>query len=55
MKDLNQLTDNEVKLVTVLRSLRPFEKIIISADKNGKVDNYVCERSYKEIWISIAQ
>lgn len=54
MKDLNQLTNNEVKLVTALRSLRPFEKIIISADKNGAVDSYVVERTYKEIWISVA-
>jgi hypothetical protein len=54
MKDFNQLTDNEVRLVTALRSLRPFEKIVISADKNGAVDSYVVERSFKEIWISVA-
>lgn len=54
MKDLSQLTDNEQKLIYALRSLRPFEKITISADKNGAVDSYIVERSYKEIWISIA-
>lgn len=54
MKDLSQLTENEQKLIYALRSLRPFEKIIISADKNGAVDSYIVERSYKEIWISIA-
>lgn len=54
MKDLSQLTDNEQKLIYALRSLRPFEKIVITADKNGTVDSYLVERSYKEIWISVA-
>jgi hypothetical protein len=45
------LTDNEVKLIMALRSLHPYEKITVNADKNGKPDNYLVERSYKEMWI----
>lgn len=50
---INNLTDNEQRLIAVLRSLHPYEKIVISADKEGKVDSYLVERSYKEVWISI--
>ena len=30
-----------------------FEKVVVSADKLGKVDNYIIERSYREIWSSV--
>lgn len=53
IKDLSQLTDNEQKLIYALRSLHPYEKIVISADKEGKVDSYLIERTYKEMWIAI--
>jgi hypothetical protein len=46
------LTANEVKLILALRSLHPFEKITISSDKLGKVDSYIVERSFKEVWIT---
>ena len=46
-----EVTKNEAKLIAVLRSLQPFEKIVLSADKNGQPDNYVVERSYRELWI----
>jgi hypothetical protein len=41
------LTENEIKLIAVIRSLHPFEKVIINADKEGKPDNFLVERSYK--------
>jgi len=53
-KDISQLTENEQRLIVALRSLHPFEKITINADKEGRVDSYLVERSYKEIWISVA-
>lgn len=56
MKDLSQLTDNEQKLIMVVRSLHPFEEVVISADKeiNGivKVGSMIIKRSYREIWTS---
>ncbi len=41
------LTENEIKLIAVIRSLHAFEKVIINADKEGKPDNFLVERSYK--------
>ncbi len=52
-KDYTKLTENEQRLITVLRSLHPFERIIISASKDGKVDSYIVERTYKEVWITL--
>jgi hypothetical protein len=48
-----RLTANEVKLIAALKSLRPYEKIVITADKEGKVDTYLVERSFKEIWVVV--
>jgi hypothetical protein len=47
---MNDLTPNEQRLIAVLRSLHAFEKIIVSADKEGNVDSYIVERTYKEVW-----
>lgn len=44
------LSESEQKLIYVIRSLKPFEKVEISADKGGKVDSYIVHRSYKEIF-----
>jgi len=52
MKYQTELTANEVKLVTAIRSLKSFEEVIISADKYGKIDNYIVKRSFKEDWIA---
>lgn len=43
------LTDNEQKIIHVLRSLKPFEKVEISADKKGEADKFIVHRSYMEI------
>jgi hypothetical protein len=44
------LTRNEARLILAIRSLKPFEKVVISADKTGHIDSYIVERSFKEIW-----
>lgn len=41
------LTDNEQYILEVLRSLRPFEEIKITADKMGKVNNFIIIRTQK--------
>ena len=41
------LTDNERYLVETLRSLRPFESITITADKMGKINNFLIGKSQK--------
>lgn len=40
------LTNNEIKLIAIIRSLHPFEKVVINADKEGKIGKYRIERSY---------
>lgn len=40
------LTDNEIRLIAIIRSLYPFEKVVINADKEGKIGKYRIERSY---------
>ena len=38
---------NEMIIIEVLRTLKPFEQLIITADKQGKADNYLLVRSSK--------
>ena len=51
MESKQELNDNEVRLLAVLRSLHPYEKVVITADQNGRPDYFVVERSFKEVWI----
>ncbi len=46
------LTDNEVRLLACLKSLHPHEKVIITADQEGRPDYFIVERTYKEFWIT---
>lgn len=46
---MNNLTDNEKTIIDILRSLQPFEEIIITADKAGKPNNFLIKRSRKAI------
>lgn len=46
-----EVTKNEAKLIAVLRSLKPFEEVVLSADKNGQPDQYIVKRSFRELWI----
>lgn len=43
------LTDNEKSIIEILRSLNPFEKVTIEADKAGKLNNFVVSRTRKAI------
>lgn len=44
------LTFNEIELIKILRDLKPFEKIEISKDKQGKPDTIFVHRSQKIIF-----
>ena len=41
------LTENEDKLIEILRELKPYEKVEISKDKDGKPDYYLIKREQK--------
>jgi hypothetical protein len=43
----NKLTEVELKIVDVLRELKPFETIEIHKDKMGKPDFYLVHREQK--------
>jgi len=47
--DTKQLTDNEKYIIELLRSLKAFERIEITADKGGKINNFLVIRSSKVI------
>ena len=44
---LENISQNEMTIIEVLRTLKPFEQLIITADKQGKADNYLLVRSSK--------
>ncbi len=39
-----ELTENEVKMLEVIRQLKPYEKVEIRKDKEGRVDKYILNR-----------
>ena len=41
------ISENEKYILEALRSLKPFEELRITADKQGKVNNYLVLRSSK--------
>lgn len=41
------LTENEKKIIEIIRELRPFEKIELSKDKLGYLDSYFIHRTQK--------
>ena len=43
------LTENEKKLIEMLRELPPYGKIEITADKDGKYDTFLVHKSQKII------
>lgn len=43
------LSDNEQKIIAVVRTLHPFEKVEIQADQNGRPNYFIVHRSFKEI------
>lgn len=46
---MQNLTKNEQYILDTVRSLKPFEKIEITADKNGKIDSFIVIRTRKVI------
>jgi len=44
---LNHISENEAYIIESLRSLKPYEQVIITADKQGKVNNFLMVRSSK--------
>lgn len=44
-----QLTKNEEYIIDAIRSLQPFERMEITADKNGMPDTFLVHRSVKVI------
>ena len=49
---MDKLTDNEIVIITIIRSLHPFEKLVVNADKDGVPDHFIVERSYREVLTS---
>lgn len=45
----DKVSQNEMFIIKELRSLKPFERLEIVADKQGKVNNYLVHRSSKVI------
>lgn len=38
------ITSNEESLIKIIRELKPYEKVEIRKDKEGKVDKYILSR-----------
>ena len=45
----NTISENEAYILDTLRGLKPYEQVIITADKQGKVGSYLVVRSTKVI------
>jgi len=43
----DKISTNEWLIIQILRTLKPFERVEIVADKEGKVNNYLITRSSK--------
>ena len=44
---LNTISENEAYILEALRGLKPFEEVRITADKQGKVNNFLIVYSRK--------
>lgn len=43
------ISENEKKIISILRELKPYEKIEISKDKNGQPDYFLVKREQKVV------
>lgn len=43
------LTQNELAILRVIRELKPYERIEVTKDKDGKWDTYLVHRSQKYV------
>lgn len=46
---IHTITENEAYIISALRSLKPFEQVIIMADRLGKPDHYIVVQSTKVV------
>lgn len=46
---MQELTDNEKEIIKILREAKPYEKLEIVKDSNGKPDYYIISKSQKII------
>ena len=46
---IQSISSNEAYVLEMLRSLKPFEQLILTADKQGKVGQFLLIRSSKVI------
>lgn len=44
---VKSISENESYIIQVIRSLKPFEQVVITADKMGKVNHFLLLRSSK--------
>ena len=49
MDEFAQITPGERKLLEIIKSLKPFERVEVTADKDGKVDTFFVHRQSKVI------
>lgn len=50
---MKELSPHELRIIAIMRSLHPFEQVVISADKEGRPDSYIVTRTYKEVLIAL--
>ena len=50
---MQELTDNEKSIIKFLREARPFEKVVVMKDPQGKYDNYIITREQKVILTAV--
>ena len=43
--DIQVLTENETRIIEQIRNLRPYETLSIMADKQGRPDSFLLQRS----------
>ena len=43
-----QLSQNEIKIIEKLRSLKPYQKLEVMADGSGQADTYVITEAIKQ-------
>jgi hypothetical protein len=47
--DTNDLKESEVQIIKILRALKPYERIEIMADGEGRTETYIISQSSKRM------
>lgn len=45
------LTQNEIRIIEALRSLKPYEELVIVGDAKGRPDSFLLKRSTKVLLV----